>query len=79
MKGKFKKAVGEDQVSYELLRAIGEDEKAARLLVEWFNSMLHGEDGLPEDWGRVIMILIPKMTHPVNPKDLRHLFGISHQ
>ena len=70
-KGKLQKAVGEDQVSHELLKAIGEDDRGAQLLVAWFNRMLHGEEAIPDDWGRVIMILIPKMARPVVPKDLR--------
>ena len=69
--GKTKKAVGEDQVSHELLQAIGADAEGAKRLLEWFNRILHGEEPVPEDWGRVLMIVIPKLSGPVQRKDLR--------
>ena len=70
-KGLMKKAVGADQVSHELLVEIGRDEQGSALLLEWFNKLLHAQEELPEDWSTTIMIILPKISKPATPKDLR--------
>ena len=70
-KGKMREAVGADQKSHELLVEIGRDEEGSRLLLEWFNKLLRGEEDFPEDWASTLMIIIPKITQPMKPKDLR--------
>ena len=70
-RGKPKKAVGADRVSHELLQALGEDDQGRVLLLEWYNRLLHGEEEIPADWGRAVMILIPKVELPQQAKDLR--------
>ena len=68
--GKLGKSVGKDGVSLELLRAIGDDPQGQKALLDWFNTMLHTGD-LPPEWLNTIMVLLPKITSPVLPKDTR--------
>ena len=70
-KGHLRKSVGIDMVPHELLVAIGKSEEGANLLVQWFNRLLHREETFPESWGKVFMILIPKIPQPKTPKHLR--------
>ena len=70
-KGGRCKAVGADQVSHELLLEIGKDKVGATEMLAWFNRLLHGEEEIPEDWDKVVMIIIPKISLPKLPKDLR--------
>ena len=68
--GKQGKSVGRDEVSLELLKALVEIPEGRTELLSWFNHLLHSGQ-LPEGWLRVVMVLIPKVTHPVQPKDTR--------
>ena len=66
------KAVGEDGTSLELLKGICGIEGGRTHLLEFYNQILcTGE--IPEDWNRAIMIVIPKVTYPETPSDLRPL------
>ena len=70
-KGKRGKANGIDEVSHELLVAIGKQPQGEMKLLEWFNRLLHGEEMLPRDWGHAVMVLLPKCDQPEDPKELR--------
>ena len=70
-KGKNGKATGEDGVPHELLVVIGRSEEGEAALLAWFNRLLHGEERIPEDWGRAVMVLIPKCLLPQQAKQLR--------
>ena len=69
-KGKSGKSVGKDQVSLELLRAIADLPEGLRALLTWFNSLLH-QGELPEEWLQTVMTLLPKVPHPLHPRDTR--------
>ena len=70
-KGKNGEATGEDGIPHELLVAIGKDSEGEKKLLAWFNRLLHGEEPLPRDWGRAVMVLLPKCPLPEVPKHLR--------
>ena len=70
-KGKNGKSTGEDGVPHELLVAISKSEEGETKLLEWFNRLLHGEEPLPRDWGRAVMVLLPKCSLPEHVKQLR--------
>ena len=70
-KGKNKKSVGSDQVPHELLRSIGATVEGQQKILAWFNRLLHGEESLPNEWSRASMILIPKVTLPTEPRQVR--------
>ena len=70
-KGHLRKSVGIDMVPHELLLEIGKSDEGAELMVQWFNRLLHGEENFPESWGKVVMVLIPKIPQPKTPKHLR--------
>ena len=70
-KGKTKKSVGSDQVPHELLKTIGATPEGQHKILTWFNRLLHGEEALPTELSRASMILIPKVTLPTEPRQVR--------
>ena len=68
--GKLSKSTGPDQVPHELLVAIAEDDEGASALLRWMNAILHSGD-LPAEWERVTMVLLPKLSSPKWPGELR--------
>ena len=68
--GHPRKSVGHDGVSHELLAAIALVPEGKQQILAWFNSILHGGD-IPPDWLDSLMILLPKVRHPKQPKDTR--------
>ena len=64
------KSVGMDETSAELFKHPVQNETTATALVRWYSSILHS-GRLPEDWGKAIMIVLPKIPAPQQPKDLR--------
>ena len=69
-KGNRRVAVGADKISHELLIKIANSEEGENKILRWFNR-LHGDEPLPQDWNTATMILIPKVTHPEEPKHVR--------
>ncbi|CAE7492098.1 unnamed protein product, partial [Symbiodinium sp. KB8] len=69
-KGKTNKAVGEDLVSFELIRALCEDAPTEKAFLEWMERLRCGEQ-LPQSWLRTVVTLLPKSDKPRGPKDLR--------
>ena len=69
-KGKAKKSVGEDEIeiSLELLRALVEVDHGCEELLRWFSCLLHSGQ-LPDRWQQTAMILIPKVSRPVHPRE----------
>ena len=70
-KRKGGKSNGGDGVPHELLKAIQANPEGERLMLAWFNRMLHGEEPLPVSWSRAVMVLLPKCPKPEAPKHLR--------
>ena len=70
-KGKNGKSTGEDRVSHELIKAINLQPQGEERFLAWFNCLLHGVEPLPADWGRAVMIVLPKCAKPEHVKDLR--------
>ena len=70
-KGKRGVAVGTDKVSLELLLKVASTPEGEEKLLRWFNRLLHGEEPLPKDWGTASMILLPKISLPEDPKQVR--------
>ena len=70
-KGKKRKATGRDGVSHELLLAIAEEPEGEEKMVEWFNRLLHGEEGLPKSWARAVLVVLPKVSKPTQAKQVR--------
>ena len=56
---------------HELLLAIGRSDEGADKLLAWYNRLLHGDEPVPADWGRAVMVLLPKCPTPEHPKQLR--------
>ena len=65
------KSTGGDGVPRELLQHILDAEGGEDLLLGWFNRLLHREEDIPKDWGRAVMVLLPKCLKPELPKHLR--------
>ncbi|CAE7460434.1 pol [Symbiodinium sp. CCMP2456] len=70
--GKTGKAVGVDQTSLELLRGICATEGGMTHLLEFYNGILCTAN-IPPDWNRAVMVVIPKVTYPSEPGELRPL------
>ena len=70
-KGKRGRSTGEDGVSHELLQAINREPEGEERFLAWFNRMLHGVEPLPKDWGRAVMIVLPKCARPSKVQQLR--------
>ena len=70
-KGKRGVAVGADKVSLELLVKVAATLEGETKLLAWFNRLLHGEERMPTDWGIATMILLPKVSLPEDPKQVR--------
>ena len=70
-KGRREVSVGPDLVSHELLVSLAATPEGELRLLEWFNRLLHGTEPLPEDWSKATMVLIPKVTLPEDPKQVR--------
>ena len=62
-KGKPGKPTIGDEVSHELLIAIGRTDEGAGRLLAWYNRLLHGDEPVPADWGKAVMVLLPKCPH----------------
>ena len=70
-KGKKGKSTGEDGVSHELLLAIHRQPDGEERILAWFNRLLHGVEPIPKDWGRAVMIVLPKCAKPGTSQQLR--------
>ena len=75
--GKKCKAVGPDGVPLELLLALMNDECTLQSFVSYFNAILSSGE-TPCDWSRSVATLLPKVTQPVQPKELRPIALASH-
>ena len=64
------RAVGVDQTSKELLAAIANDPVSLSALREWFDAILRSAE-VPVDWGKSVMIILPKVSAPTTVKDVR--------
>ena len=69
-KGKTNKSVGEDLVSFELIRALCEDPTTEQSFLGWMERLRCGEE-LPAEWLRTVVTLLPKTEKPRGPGDLR--------
>ena len=69
-KGKTNKAVGEDLVSFELIRTLCEDPITEQAFLDWMERIRCGEE-MPRQWLRTVVTLLPKSDKPRGPKDLR--------
>ena len=69
-KAKGGKAVGVDLTSKELLAAMVDNPVTLRALGTWFSDILKTGE-VPEDWGKAIMVVIPKTSYPQTVKDVR--------
>ncbi|CAE7888138.1 unnamed protein product [Symbiodinium microadriaticum] len=69
-RGKGSKAVGEDLVSFELLKELAKDKPTAQALLAWMERLRCGEP-LPDQWLRTIVTLLPKKDQVKSPADLR--------
>ena len=70
-KGRRKVAVGPDMVSLELLQAIADAPEGEEKILVWFNKLLHGHEPIPSRWSRATMVLLPKVSQPVEAKQVR--------
>ncbi|CAE7455558.1 unnamed protein product [Symbiodinium sp. CCMP2592] len=68
--GKRGVSVCHDGTSQELIQGIMVAEGGAEALRQWFSEILR-TGNLPEDWYRSLMVVLPKTSHPVLPKELR--------
>ena len=64
------KSVGSDGTSKELLLGICGLDGGKSLLLEFLTRVLTTQE-IPEQWNVPLMILLPKLTQPLVPKDLR--------
>ena len=64
------KSVGSDGTSKELLVGVCEIEGGKVLLLEFLTRVLTTQE-IPDQWNTPLMILLPKLTQPVHPRDLR--------
>ena len=71
-KAKGGKAVGIDLTSKELLAAMVEDSTTLQSLCAWFTSILRTGD-VPEDWGKAVMVILPKVQYPQTVKEVRRI------
>ncbi|OLQ07930.1 hypothetical protein AK812_SmicGene8595 [Symbiodinium microadriaticum] len=69
-RGKLNKSVGEDLVSFELIKSLCEDPTTEQSLLEWMERIRCGEE-MPRAWLRTVVTLLPKTDKPRGPKDLR--------
>ena len=69
-KVKLGKSVGHDEVSLELFREILQQDEGSRAIVTWFNGILHS-GVIPQDWCKVVMVLLPKISLPKTARDTR--------
>ena len=66
------KAVGVDLTSHELLQGICDTPGGFSHLLEFFNKVFCTAE-VPSDWNRALMLVIPKVSLPTEPGDLRPL------
>ena len=64
------KSVGLDGTSKELFEGIVATPGGKQHVIEYFNRILITHD-VPEQWNMPLMILLPKLSKPLQPKDLR--------
>ena len=69
-RGKTKKAVGLDLTSYELVKALCQDEVSEGSLLAWMQSVRKGVE-IPKAWLTTIITLLPKKPRPESPSDMR--------
>ena len=69
-KAKSGKAVGVDQTSKELLKGLIQEPVTRQALCKWLLGILRTGD-VPEDRGKAIMIVLPKVQEPSTVKDVR--------
>ena len=69
-KGKKGKSVGMDGTSAELMTALVRDEVTKFALLEWMERIRQGEP-MPHRWVQTIVTLLPKISQPEKPGDLR--------
>ena len=70
-KGKRGKSNGQDGISFELIAAISANAEGEGKFLAWFNRLLHGEEPLPQDWDKAVMVVLPKVSQPEQPRQLR--------
>ena len=70
-KGKKGKANGADGISFELIAAMNATPEGEGKFLAWFNRLLHGEEDLPRDWNKAVMVVLPKCLQPQHPRQLR--------
>ena len=75
--GKTKKAVGPDLVSNELLCAIVDCPQGLTSLISFFQQIMTTGQ-MPESWATSVVKLLPKVTFPEAPKQLRPISLSSH-
>ncbi|CAE7033110.1 pol, partial [Symbiodinium sp. KB8] len=69
-RGKLNKSVGEDLVSFEIIKSLCEDPTTEQSFLEWMERIRCGEE-MPREWLRTVVTLLPKTDKPRGPKDLR--------
>ncbi|CAE7623402.1 unnamed protein product [Symbiodinium microadriaticum] len=67
---KLGKSVGLDLTSTELLRALVDIEGGRVHLLEYLNGVFVKQE-VPRAWNKPLLILLPKVSAPLGPKDLR--------
>ena len=69
-KAKAGKAVGVDLTSKELLAAMVQDPVTVQAIRAWFTEILRSGE-VPEDWGKAVMVILPKVQAPQTVRDVR--------
>ena len=69
-RGKTKKAVGLALTSYELVKALCQDEVSEGSLLAWMQSVRKGVE-IPKAWLTTIIALLPRKPRPESPSDMR--------
>ena len=69
-KGKRGKSVGGDLTSFELLQGLMKDRPTAEAILDWMEGIRRGGT-IPPEWLHTIVTLLPKLTAPSGPGDLR--------
>ena len=79
LSGKTCKAVGPDGVPLELLQAMMSDECSMQSFESYFNTIL-ATGQTPKDWNSSVAVatLLPKISQPAQPKELRPIALASH-
>ena len=75
--GKGGKAVGEDGISNEVLKAMMRNDISVEAMAKFFTEILIARQ-VPSDWSAAIIALLPKLQGPSKPSDLRPIALASH-